>query len=175
MKTRSIFLASAILVLVLSNLACGLGSTGPVTTIEQWAASGSASSEWGSSSWTAQQATGAPDTTDCGDDTSAWASAGTNTIEWINLAYTTPVHATKVVIYENYNPSYITLVELQDTNGSYHTIYTASPKTMACPNQLTISINKTSYLVKAVRITVDQTTLNSWNEIDAVQLIGTDK
>jgi hypothetical protein len=175
MKMRSILLVSVLLVLVLSSLACGLGSTGTVTTLEQWAASGTASSEFGSSDWTAQQATGAPDTTECGDQTTAWASDGTDTVEWLNLSYATPVYATKVVIYITYNPSYVTLVELQDTNGTYHTVYTASPQTMNCPYQLTISIPKTSYLVKGVRVTVDLTTLNSWSEIDAVQLVGTDK
>jgi len=175
MKTRSILLISVLLVLVLSSLACGLGSSGTVTTLEQWAASGTASSEYGTSDWTAQQATGAPDTTTCGDQTTAWASANSDTVEWLSLSYATPVYATKVVIYITYNPSYVTLVELQEPNGTYHTVYTATPQTMACPYQLTISIPKTSYLVKSVRVTVDQTTLNSWSEIDAVQLVGTDK
>jgi hypothetical protein len=161
--------------LILSNLACGLGSTGTAASIEQWASSATASSEWGSSGWTAQQATGAPDTAACGDQTTAWASANSDTVEWINLSYSTPVYATKVVIYITYNPSYVTLVELQDTSGAYHTVYTASPQTMACPYQLNINFAKTDYLVKAVRVTVDQSTLFSWNEIDAVQLVGTNK
>ncbi len=171
MKSKSILIVNAILVMVLSSLtACG---SGPVTTLDQWAASGTASSEFGSSSWAAQQATGAPDTTTCGDYSTAWASLSTGTVEWLNLSYTTPVYATTAVIYISDNPNYVTLVELQDTNGAYHSVYTASPQTTtACPYQLTVTISKTSYLVKAVRVTIDQTTLNDWSEIDAVQLVG---
>jgi hypothetical protein len=143
------------------------------TETDQWASSASASSEYGVSGWIATQATGAPDTTACGDNPSAWASSSTNTVEWIQLGYTTPVYVTQVVIYITYNPSYITKVELVDTNGGYHTAYTAQPKQMDCPTKMIISFPRTSYLVSGVKITVDQTTLNSWSEIDAVQLTGT--
>jgi hypothetical protein len=180
MNTRYIRLFCAILVLTLSSLACGIGSSSvPVSednpTISQWGASASASSEYGSSGWTAEQAIGVPDTTGCADYTTAWASASADTVEWLQLTYVTPVHATQVITHITYNPSYVTKVELIDTNGKYHTVYTAQPSQMTCPAELAVSFDKTSYLVTGVKITVDQTTLNSWNEIDAVQLIGTAK
>jgi len=175
MKTRSIFLISTLLVLVLSSLACGLGSTATEPLLEQWGETAEYGTQFGSSSWSAKQATGAPDSTGCGDQETAWASSFPDVVDWIQLSYATPVHATKVVIYINYNPSYVTLVELGDSNGILHTVYTASPQSMTCPYQLTIEIPKTSYLVESVWVTVDQTTLNSWAEIDAVQLVGTEK
>lgn len=185
MNTKYIKLISAVLVLALSSLACGAGSSVtpaaptapptsvPIEEVKQWAASASASSEFGVSGWIATQAIGAPDVTECGDNPGAWASSSTNTVEWLQLGYTTPVYATQVVIYITYDPSYVTAVELIDTNGSYHTVYTAQPTPMACPAQLTVSFAKTTYLVSGVKITIDQTTLNDWSEIDAVQLIGT--
>jgi hypothetical protein len=185
MKPNYIKLISAVLVLALSSLACGAGSSVtpaaptapptsvPIEEVKQWAASASASSEFGVSGWIAAEATGSPDTTECGDNSTAWASSSTDTVEWIQLGYTTPVYATQVVIHITYNPSYVTAVELIDTNGSYHSVYTAQPTPMACPAQLTVSFAKTTYLVSGVRITIDQATLNSWSEIDAVQLIGT--
>jgi hypothetical protein len=172
MNTKGIYLISAILILALSILACGT-SSGTSAEINQWANSGSASSEFGISGWTAVQATGAPDTTECGDYSTAWASFYTDTVEWLELGYATPVYATEVVIYNTYNPSYVISVELKDTDGNYHTVYTATPAQKTCPNNLTISIPKTAYLVTGVKITIDQTTLNSWSEIDAVQLTGT--
>jgi hypothetical protein len=176
MNTRNIKLICAALALALSVLACGSGSpaTAPVNeTVNQWAASASASSEFGTSGWIATQATGAPDTASCGDNPTAWASSSTDTVEWLQVGYTTPVHATQVVIHITYNPSYVTEVELIDTNGKYHSVYTAQPKQMDCPAQLAVSFPKTTYLVNGVRITIDQTTLLSWSEIDAVQLTGT--
>jgi hypothetical protein len=174
MNTKMIKLIGAILVLVLSNLACGLGSSAtPEAPISQWAVSASASSEFGTSGWIAASATGAPDVTECGDNTSAWASYATDTVEWLQVGYATPVYATQVVIHISYNPSYVTAVELIDTNGNYHSVYTAQPQEMTCPAQLTISFPKTAYQVSGVKITIDQTTLYSWSEIDAVQLTGT--
>jgi len=191
MKPKYIKLICVVLALALTSLACGFGSSGtpkantenPANTantedtanteIDQWASSASASSEFGVSGWIATQATGAPDTTACGDNASAWASSSTNTVEWIQTGYTTPVHATQVVIYITYNPSYVTNVELVDTNGSYHSVYTAYPKPMDCPAKMIISFPRTSYLVSGIKVTIDLTTLNSWSEIDAVQLTGT--
>jgi hypothetical protein len=179
MKSNTIKLICAVLVLALASLACGISSPAPIATTEviqvlnQWAASASASSEFGVSGWIATEATGAPDTTSCGDNETAWASSSTNTVEWLQPGYTTPVYATQVVIYITYNPSYVTAVELIEPNGSTHTVYTAQPTSMVCPAQLTISFLKTTYLVSGVKITIDQTTLDSWSEIDAVQLIGT--
>ncbi len=63
-------------------------------------------------------ATGEPDVYDCGDNTSAWASYGSDTIEWIELTYKTPVVPTSVSIYQNYNPSQVVEVQLIATNGS---------------------------------------------------------
>jgi hypothetical protein len=179
MNTKYIKLISAVLVLALSSLACGVGSSGtPATSVaieevNQWAASASASSEFGVTGWIATQATGAPDTTECGDNSTAWASSSTDMVEWLQLGYTTPVYATQVVIHITYNPSYVTTVELIEPNGSTHPVYTAQPKQMACPANLTVSFPKTTYLVSGVKITIDQTTLDDWSEIDAVQLIGT--
>lgn len=172
MKKNVFPVLCAILALVLSNLACGASSGTPV---EQWASSASASSEFGTSSWTAEQATGEPDTADCGDRSTAWASWGTTTVEWLQLNYTTPVYATEVVIYMTYNPSYVVLVELIDTDGNLHSVYNAAPETKPCPYEMSVSFPQTDYLVTGVVITIDQSTLGSWNEIDAVQLIGAGK
>jgi hypothetical protein len=140
--------------------------------IRQWAVSAVASSQFGSVGWTASDATGAPNTTDCGDHTTAWASASSNTVEWIELSYATPVYATEVVIYQTYNPSSIVKVELIDQTGGYHEVYSAQPKALQCPQTLTISFQQTDYQVAGLRITVDQSVLQGWNEIDAVELAG---
>jgi hypothetical protein len=169
MKNLHIF--SFLLVLVLLA-ACGGGSSGSADPIRQWAAGATASSEFGSSSWTAMQATGAPNTVECGDYTTAWASLGYNTIEWLEVSYVTPVVPTQINIHQSFHPSQVVRVEVLKTDGTYETIYTTTPSTIeACPYVLSIAVT-VDYAISRIRITVDQAQAGSWNEIDAVELVG---
>ncbi len=139
----------------------------------QWAASATASSEYGSQSWAAFQATGAPDTPECGDYETAWASSGSSTVEWLELQYSFPMNPTEVNIYQTYNPSQIALVELIDEQGEYHEIYSGEPEEVEdCPYVLSIPV-AVEYMAVGVRITIDQSVLGlGWNEIDAVEMVG---
>ena len=89
-----------------------------------------------------------------------------------SLDYDTPVTPTEVHIYQNYNPNQVTQVELIDTNGVAHVIYETPTQKMDCPYTLTIPVEGADYQAATIRITVDQSLLSSWNEIDAVELIG---
>ena len=142
-------------------------------TIRQWAITATASSEYSSPDWAAHQATGAPDTFECGDLITAWASYDGQSIEWLELGYAAPVFPTEVNIYETHSPTQIVKVELLDTSGSYHQVFTASPQIVICPSILSVQVTDASYQAVGVRITVDQTQLEApWNEIDAVELVG---
>jgi hypothetical protein len=148
---------------------------GPDTSgeLRQWAASATASSAFGTTNWAATQATGKPDVSTCTDDGAAWASAGKNTVEWLELTYTASVIPSMVNIYQTYNPGQVVKVELLDTSGKYHSVYTAKPKAAeTCPGVLNIPIADADYSVVGVKITVDQTVLKNWGEIDAVELVG---
>lgn len=140
----------------------------------QWAVSATASSQYGDTGWSAMQATGAPDTPDCGDYTTAWATENYNTVEWIELDYDTPVLPTEVNIFQSYNPNQVVLVELRDLEGNYHTIYTGEPQDESddCPFVLNIPVEGADKQVDGVKITVDQSVLQDWCEIDAVELVG---
>jgi ligand-binding sensor domain-containing protein len=151
------------------------GAAAPQTageTTRQWASSATASSQYGSANWGPDQATGEPNTEGCGDFGTAWASSGRSTVEWLELDYDTPVTPTEVHIYQNYNPNQVTQVELIDTNGVAHVIYETPTQKMDCPYTLTIPVEGADYQAATIRITVDQSLLSSWNEIDAVELIG---
>ncbi len=144
--------------------------------IRQWAASATASSEYGNPDWAAAHAAGAPDVTACGDDSAAWASADSSTVEWLELTYATPVKPFEINIYQTYNPGQIVKVELfsPDSQTSY-VAYTATPvKVETCPQTLTISLDGSKLSpVNRIRITVDQSVLGlGWAEIDAVELVG---
>jgi hypothetical protein len=143
----------------------------------QWAISAEASSEYDNPDWAAIQATGAPDTfiDECADLPTAWASLEPDTVEWLELGYDIPVIPTEVNIIQTHSPDQVVAVELIDTGGTYHTIYTGQPtnKWEECPYTLSISVEDAAYQAVGVRITIDQSVIDTtWNEIDAVELVG---
>ena len=141
--------------------------------IRQWAASAIASSEYSSPDWAASQATGAPDTNECGDLPTAWASFDPDTVEWLELSYDLPVTPTEVNIYQTHTPDQVATVELIDTDGATHEIYTGVPQMTDCPYVLSIQVANAGYQAVGVKITIDQTEISvPWNEIDAVELVG---
>jgi hypothetical protein len=141
--------------------------------VRQWAVSAAASSEYSNPDWSAMQATGAPNTPGCGDLASAWASSTSSAEEWIELSYATFVRPTELNIVMSYNPNQVVKVELIDSVSGYHVIYTGEPKAMSeCPYVLSIPVEDADYVAGGARITIDQSVLGDWNEIDAVELVG---
>lgn len=152
-----------------------LEGQGSMALIRQWASEAQASSEYGDPAWSAAQATGEPNTPECGDHQTAWASSTSNTREWINLFYPTPVYATEIHIYQTYNPDQVVMVDLIDMQGNYINVYKGQPQKIEnpCPYILSISTASSGVLAQGVRITIDQSIIRlGWNEIDAVELIG---
>lgn len=143
------------------------------STLRQWAMSATASSAFSNPDWSAIQATGSPNTLDCGDQVTAWASASSFSDEWLRLFYSTPVIPTEVNIHITYHPSQITRVDLIDSSGGFHTIYKAQPELKTdCPFVLSIPVTA-DYKANGVNIIVAQSILQmGWTEIDAVELVG---
>lgn len=179
---RYILISMTVFTVLLATLACATSTTGSNDdttgstsgTTRQWASSADASSAFGSSDWAATQATGSPNTLTCGDEVTAWASSSYSGVDWLDVGFTTPVVPTQINIYESYTPGSIVKVEVRDLDGSFHTVYQGTPASVSdCPRVLTININDIDYKVNAVLISVDQSELNNWDEIDAVELVGT--
>lgn len=184
MSTHSRNILQFAAAIILTSLACGLvgrsperaepGAASSAELIRQWASSATAGSEYGNPDWAAHQATGAPDTLGCGDLVTAWASADQFSVEWLEVRYDIPVLPFEVNIYETHTPSQVVRVELLDTGGEYHQVYSAEPKIKAeCPYVLTVRVEEAGYQVDGVRVTVDQSQLGlPWDEIDAIELVG---
>ena len=83
----------------------GAATAGSGDASHQWAASATASSQFGDPDWSAQQAAGAPNTSACGDNNTAWASANPNGVDSLQLTYAVPVTPKQIEIHETYNPS----------------------------------------------------------------------
>jgi hypothetical protein len=143
--------------------------------IRQWGISAEASSQYGVDFWSAQQATGEPDTPICGDEVTAWASLSSSGVDWIEITYETPVIPTEINIYQTDNPDQVVQVEILDQNGGYTTVYQAEPAIWSgddCPYILTVPVEDFSEPTISVRIHIDQSESGMWNEIDAVELVG---
>lgn len=139
----------------------------------QWASSAEASSEYSSDSWSAEQATGAPDAGVCGDSVAAWASKTATETATLTVYFDVPVAPIEVNIYQNFNPGAIVGIELLAVDGeSYNFEVTTEEATVECPGVVTIGFEESDILVDGVVITVDQSITGSWSEIDAVELVG---
>jgi hypothetical protein len=148
----------------------------------QWAASAEASSTYGDSTgkgrYSAWQATGAPNVPQYSDHANSWASRNGDAAlpEWLHVGFARPVHATSIRIRQNAAPGAIAKIELVDAAGGVHVIWEGTDSTVYPKNTigwLVRDLDATDYLVKGAHITVQSNRVWSWNEIDAVQLVGT--
>jgi hypothetical protein len=144
--------------------------------IRQWASSADGSSQYGSTSWSFEQATGEPDTTDCGDLRTAWASSSPTTKEYLILAFEQPVIPTQINIYQTFNPGSIVSVGVGNSESSGEPITLPNsadaPGNTSCPGVFTVDVTGVDTPVDYVVIYIDQTEIRNWNEIDAVELVG---
>jgi hypothetical protein len=142
----------------------------------QWASDATASSSYndaqGDAGWSAKQATGAPNVDKYSDDNHAWApKTPDGGIEWLELRYANPVHASEVRVRESMGSGAVIKVELLDEAGAAHTIWQGVDPTTEL-NYLILKFKPTDYKVNRVKVTLATNVVPGWNEIDAVQLVG---
>lgn len=153
----------------------GGDGSGWIPRIDQWATSASASSERSSPEWSARQVIGAPDTPECGDYQTAWASSEPDGVDWLETRYEFPAFPGRINIYESHSPGFIVAVEVIDEAGQYHTVWEGEPAPMdECPRVFSILVTGVETPVVGVRIHLDQRAGGDWDEIDAVELVGTE-
>jgi hypothetical protein len=145
----------------------------------QWAIQASASSTYndaqGTASYSANQATGAPNVDKYGDNGAAWApKTEDGGIEWLDLKYPKPVHATEVRVRESCGSGTVIKVEVFDEQGGAHAVWQGNDPTLEL-NYLMLRFPKTAFKTDRVKITLATNVVPGWNEIDAVQLVGTDQ
>lgn len=145
--------------------------------VYQWGVGAEASSEFSNTEWNAEQAVGEPDSPGCGDYQFSWASAASDSIDTLIVRYPESVYPLEIIIHESFNPDQIVKIEvLNAERGTYYTVLQKNPLQVdrPCPFELSVPVSGINFSTNTVRITVDQSQLGlGWNEIDAVQLIGT--
>jgi hypothetical protein len=145
----------------------------------QWAVEAKASSSYndaqGTAHYSASQATGAPDVEAYGDNPSAWLPKTPNGgIEWLELRYAKPVHATAVRVRESCGSGAVIKVEVFDEQGAAHTVWSGVDPTKDL-NYFTIEFPRTPYKASRLKVTLATNTVSGYKEIDAVQLVGTEQ
>jgi hypothetical protein len=145
----------------------------------EWAILATASSSYndaqGQAPWSPNQATGAPNVDKYADDGKAWTSKTPDAgIEWLDLKYPKPVHANEVRVRESCGSGAVIKIELFDEGGLAHTVWAGNDPTTEL-NYLMVKFPKTAYKADRVKVTLATNVIPGWNEIDAVQLVGTDQ
>lgn len=126
--------------------------------------------------WGPEQATGEPDTLEPGDLPTAWASRRPDDgEEWLTLRYERPVTPREVRVFQTFNPGALFRISAFDEDGREVLIWEGidpSPKD-AEMSIVTIPVS-TTLRTNTIRIYLDSENVPGWNEIDAVELIGSD-
>ncbi len=145
----------------------------------EWAIQATASSSYtaaqGTAQWSANQATGTPNVEKYADDGRAWTSKTPDGgIEWLDLKYPKPVHATEVRVRESCGSGAVIKVEIYDEQGAAHAVWQGNDPTTEL-NYLMVKFPKTTFKTDRVKVTLATNVVPGWNEIDAVQLVGSDQ
>jgi hypothetical protein len=145
----------------------------------QWAAQAKASSTLkdaqGDAPFSPSQVTGAPNIEGYGNNGSAWTPKTPDAgIEWLDVQYRKPVHATAVRVRESYGSGVVMKIELFDEQGAAHTVWTGADPTKDL-NYLIAEFPKTAFKTGRVKLTLATNVVGGLNEIDAVQLVGTEQ
>jgi hypothetical protein len=119
--------------------------------------------------WGPEQATGAPDTPEAGDYSTAWASLSQDDgPEWLDLTYEQPVEVVAALIHESFNPGAVRRVVA--FVGDVETVVWEGT---AGDRQRRVSVVPFAGVptTQRIRIELDSASVAGWNEIDAVGLI----
>ena len=171
MSIKSLVIAAAIF----SGALFGNTNVAHAAPIAQYASSViDFSSEWGSDSWSAAQVLGAPNTFGYGDISTAWAPKNRDgTLEYITVGFNTLVYASGATIRETSGNGFVYQVDAVDDMGGLHTVWSGTDTSLpGSPVDFALSWNITSYLVKGLKIYTNTSHSGTWEEIDAIQLLG---
>ena len=131
-----------------------------------------------SGGWSAQQIIGPPNAWPiAGDNVLAWASATTDTAEWLEMTFAQPVFVSQVEIFENFNPNHVAKVMAKNTRGAWQTLWQgetdpAVPAAAGTRAHVQVpSLCPVSFASNGIRLELTSAGA-SWAEIDAVRMTG---
>jgi len=93
--------------------------------------------------------------------------------EWLEVHFSTPVHATAIEVYETLNPGTITRILVRDLDFQLREVWSGSDPHTTCPATLRIDFEPLPFPTNRVRVELNTSLVPGYNQIDAVKLIGT--
>jgi len=126
-------------------------------------------------SWGPEQALGPPDTAEAGDIPTAWAprdSTGSGQ-EWLHLNYDRAVEVSEINIRETHNPGAVAKVAAVLPDGREVVVWEGTEPQAQAPINLNVTVPQ-GVQAGSVRVYLDRTRVQGWNEIDAVELVARD-
>jgi hypothetical protein len=125
-------------------------------------------------SWGPEQVVGHANTDRAGDISTAWASRQPDgSEEWLHVNYDRPVDISEIRVRETYNPGAISKITALLPNGQEVTVWEGTEPPATAPVD-TAFAPQTRVQANSVKIYMDTSRVPGWNEIDAVELIGSD-
>jgi hypothetical protein len=125
-------------------------------------------------SWSALQATGAPDTLQDGDHVSAWAPAQADGgEEWLEAEFANATALSQVIVRETCGPGCITKIVALLPGGAEALVWQGEPPKNASPSNTAFPA-PANVVTNRVKVYFDTARVPGWNEIDAVELVGSD-
>lgn len=124
----------------------------------------------GKRSFGPEQATGAPDVPEAGDNGFAWASRQQDDQkEWLVCEYEKAVELKSVSVYETYNPGALYKLTVFDPDGKEVTAWEGKDPTPSTKQSgISIIPLRIKFPVKKLKLYLDSPSVPGWNEIDAV-------
>ncbi|HVU13116.1 MAG TPA: hypothetical protein VHD90_17680 [Phototrophicaceae bacterium] len=145
--------------------------------LRQWAVKAEGSSEYSDTGWNFAQATGKPNTATCDDNETAWASESSTERAILKVSFAHPVIPSQINIYQSFNPGAIVEVDLGSSVNPDKVLPLPNsadpPGNTPCLGYFSVNVTGVDTPVDFVVIYVDQSITGNWDEIDAVQLVGT--
>jgi hypothetical protein len=143
----------------------------------QWAAGATAGSQYSSPNYAAARMAGAPDVPQPGDHVNAWCPAKSSGTEWCQATFAQPLFATEVRVRQTNAPGAIVKVEAITPEGVTHVWWEGTDPSKAPTTAhlawFAIRVPRTPYRVASIRLTLNLDAVSGWEEIDALQLVGT--
>ena len=128
------------------------------------------SSEYGPLEYSALQALHKPNVLPRGgDDPNAWRPKREDKVDFIMVAFDSPIQAKQVAIAESENPGAVKTVYAYDENYNEYTLFELTPRALPIESRLlNLFFEETSYKIKALRVEIDGSASPGYNSIDAV-------
>ncbi len=153
----------------------GSFASGVTTNDTIWADSVIAfSSQYSSSSWSASQVLGYPNTyPNYGDISTAWTSENYDYGREFLVYHFATTNASEAMVYVTYNPGFIDTVSVrQASTGNWVTIFTGTAAATVDYSVIEhYTIPASVGAVDAIRLAMDEAAVQGWNELDAIGLI----